>query len=69
MAQLVLAVFGCLDAMKKHDLRAVLPAVAAFGAMLFLMFWEARPRYLFGFVPVIFLLTTGGIVKGENRDA
>lgn len=69
MAQLVLAACGCLTAMKKRDLRAVLPAVAAFGAILFLMFWEARSRYLFGFVPVILLLTTGGIVKGENRDA
>ncbi len=68
MAQLLLSAFGCWTAMKKHDFRTVLPAVSAFGVMLFLMFWEARSRYIFGFVPVILLLAVGGVLREENRN-
>ena len=41
--------------------------VAFFGATLFLMLWEARSRYLFGFVPVLLLLAARGVI-GRKED-
>ena len=35
--------------------------------MLFLMLWEARPRYFFGFVPVILLLASQ-LAEGVKED-
>ena len=41
--------------------------VAFFGATLFLMLWEARGRYLFGFVPaVLLLLAARGALRTEE---
>lgn len=37
--------------------------------MLFLMLWEARGRYIFGFVPAALLLAARGALmrRGEER--
>lgn len=57
MAHVLIAAFGALRDIRCHDLRTALPCVALFGAMLFLMLWEARSRYLWGYVPVFLLLS------------
>ena len=57
-AQLMLAVLTCVRDIRRWDLRMAPGYVAAFGMMLFLMLWEARARYFFGFVPVILLLAS-----------
>ena len=59
-AHMALCVAGCLIDLKKRDPRAAALAVAMFGIMLFLMFWEARSRYVFPFVPVLLLLSARG---------
>ena len=55
MAQLMLGALGCLRGIKKRDTRAAMVYIALFGAMMFLMLWEPRSRYLFGYVPVFLL--------------
>ena len=60
MAHMALAAAGCLYDIRKRDLRAAMIAVAMFGMMLFLMFWEARGRYAFAFAPVLLLLSARG---------
>ena len=53
---LLIALSLWLD-MKQRDLRAAIPAIAHLGMLLFLMLWEARGRYGFGFMPVLLLLS------------
>lgn len=65
-AQLLLAVAACVRDIRRRDLRMALGYVAAFGMMLFLMLWEARTRYFFGFVPVILLLASRA--AGEKEE-
>ena len=65
-AQLLLAVLACVRDIRRWDLRMALGFVAAFGMMLFLMLWEARARYFFGFVPVILLLASR--IAGEKEE-
>ena len=67
LAALTLAAAGCAGDIRRRDERAAVLYVAALGIMLFLMLWEARSRYLFGFVPVVLLLGAGGIAR-ENKD-
>ena len=55
MAQLMLGALGCLRGIKKRDTRAAMVYIALFGAMMFLMLWEPRSRYLFGYVPVFLI--------------
>ena len=43
-----------------------IPAVALFGILFFLLLWETRARYLFGFAPVIMLLAAAGAVRDEG---
>ena len=56
MAVVALALAGCLRDIRRRDTRAAMVYIAMFGMMLFLMIWEARGRYVFGFVPVMMLL-------------
>ena len=65
LAQLTLALIACVRDIRRSDpasgakagsLRYMTLYVAFFGAALFLMLWEARGRYLFGFVAVLLLL-------------
>ena len=64
---MLLAAFGSLRAIRARDLRTALPCIALFGMMLFLMLWEARGRYIFGFVPVMLLLACGGALGHEKE--
>ena len=65
-AQLLMAVMACVRDIRRRDLSMGLGYVAAFGMMLFLMLWEARARYFFGFVPVILLL--GSMVMNRKSE-
>ena len=65
-AQLLLAIAACVRDIRRWDLRMAAGYVAAFGMMLFLMLWEARARYFFGFVPVILLLASR--IAGEKEE-
>lgn len=66
MAHMALAVWGCLQEIKKRDTRLAIPAVALFGILFFLLLWETRARYLFGFAPVIMILAAAGAVRDEG---
>ena len=66
MAHMALAVWGCLSNIKQRDTRMAIPAVAFFGILFFLLLWEARARYLFGFAPVLMLLAAAGAVRDEG---
>lgn len=67
-AWLAMAAAGCLRDIRRRDLRAATLYVAMFGAVLSLLLWEARPRYLFGFVPVLLLLAARYLAaRGEAR--
>lgn len=57
-AQMLLAVLACIRDIQKRDLSMAMGYVAGFGILLFLMIWEARSRYFFGFVPVILVLAS-----------
>ena len=65
-AQLLMAIFACWRDIRRRDLRMAMGYVAAFGMLLFLMLWEARARYFFGFVPVILLL--GSLLCGDEKE-
>ena len=67
-AHLLMAVAACVRDIRRRDLSMGIGYVAAFGMMLFLMLWEARTRYFFGYVPVILLLGSMAIdIKREGR--
>ena len=57
MAHMLLAAAGTLRALRRRDTQTALPAVAMLGIILFLLLWEARGRYGFGFMPVLLLLS------------
>lgn len=61
-AHLLLSCIGCALAIRRYDLRTALLCVALFGLMLFLMIWETRSRYFFGFMPVMLLLSCAGVM-------
>ena len=76
LAQLTLALLACIRDIRRSDpasgaetgsLRYMTLYVAFFGAALFLMFWEARGRYLFGFVTVLLLLAAHGAMCDPKR--
>lgn len=66
-AHLVFAACACLRDIKKKDLRAAMLYIAMFGFMLFMLLWEARSRYIFNFIPVLLLLSTGFIARGAQE--
>ena len=75
LAQLTLALLACVRDIRRSDpasgakagsLRYMTLYVAFFGAALFLMLWEARGRYLFGFVTVLLLLAAHGALQTEE---
>ncbi len=68
MAAVALAVAGCVRDIRRRDVTAAMLYVAMFGMMFFLMIWEARGRYVFGFVPVMLLLA-GRAFAGGVSDA
>ncbi len=62
----LLAVYLLLIAAALHDgLRPdegmLIPRLAVFGLVLFLLFWEARWRYFSNFIPIIFLCALPGL--------
>ena len=57
MAHMLLAALGTWRALRARDTRTALPAVAMVGIILFLLLWEARGRYGFGFMPALLLLS------------
>lgn len=57
MAHMLLTALGTWRALRARDTRTALPAVAMVGIILFLLLWEARGRYGFGFMPVLLLLS------------
>ena len=67
MAQLTLALLACVRDIRRRDVSGAMLYVAFFGATLFLMLWEARGRYIFGFVPVALLLAARGAVCGKEE--
>ncbi len=69
MAQWTLAWMACIRDIRKRKTDAALLYIALFGVMLFLMLWEARGRYIFGFVPAALLLAARGALmrRGEER--
>ena len=67
LAQLTLALAACVRDIRRRDISGAMLYVAFFGATLFLMLWEARSRYLFGFVPVLLLLAARGAI-GRKED-
>lgn len=64
-ANMALAALSCLRDLKRGDSRAALLQIAMLGMMLFLLLWEARGRYAFGFMPVMLLLAMRGGLDGE----
>ena len=66
MAQWTLAWMACIRDIRKRKTDAALLYIALFGVMLFLMLWEARGRYLFGFVAVLLLLAAHGALRTEE---
>ena len=56
MAQLSATVIGACRARKSRQSGQIMLHIACFGILLFLMIWEARSRYLFGYVPLFLLL-------------
>lgn len=57
MAHMLLTALGTARALRARDTRTALPAVALVGIILFLLLWEARGRYSFGFMPALLLLS------------
>ena len=57
MAHMLLAALGTARALRARDTRTALPAIALVGIILFLLLWEARGRYSFGFMPALLLLS------------
>lgn len=56
-AQLFIAAIGAFRAWKSERTEKTLLCIACFGILLFLIIWEARSRYLFGYVPLFLLLS------------
>ena len=69
MAQWTLALMACVWDIRQRKTDAALLYIALFGVMLFLMLWEARGRYIFGFVPAALLLAARGALmrRGEGE--
>lgn len=67
-AYFLLAVLGCIRDIRKHDLSMAMGYIAVFGMMLFLMLWEARTRYFFGFLPIILLLSSVYTAKRNEES-
>ena len=67
LAQLTLALLACVRDIRRRDVSGAMLYVAFFGATLFLMLWEARGRYLFGFVPVMLVLAARGALGGKEN--
>ena len=52
----------------RPDERMLVPRLAVFGLVLFLLFWEARWRYFSNFIPIIFLCALPGLdVVGRSK--
>lgn len=58
MADLMLALLGCLQAIRRKCTDAAIGYIALFGILLFLMLWEARSRYLFNYIPLLLILSS-----------
>lgn len=63
LAAFTLALLGCLRDICSMNTKAAIPTIAMFGIMLFLMLWEARSRYFFGFAPVLLLLAARNLSR------
>ena len=79
---LVLIAFGSLVALKKGNQKEMWVFILMFGAIVFYIFWEAKPKYSLCFLPVMYMLAEYAIsqlpynyyrsgviaVKIENKD-
>ena len=66
-ALLLAAASVCAD-VRRRDTRGAIVAIAVLGALIFLLLWEARSRYVFGYVPLVLLLAAGGAgINGEGK--
>ena len=68
MVHMVFAALGCLHDIRLRDTRNSMLYISMFGILLFLMFWEARSRYLFGFTPVLLLLSCAMIARNREEE-
>lgn len=66
-AQLLLSSVGGALAIRRRDLRTAMLSVAMFGILLFLMLWESRSRYLFGFMLVLLMLSSASVTDIAER--
>lgn len=60
-AVLAFAALAVYKDMRRRDVCCAVVAVAVFGMQLFLLLWEARSRYMFSYVPLVFLLAAGSL--------
>ena len=56
LSQLFLACINAFWEFKERQYRKAMLEIAALGVLIFLMLWEARSRYIFGFVPVFLMI-------------
>lgn len=49
--------------MRRRDFTCAIPVIAVLGIQLFLLLWEARQRYIFGYVPLVLLLAAGYVSR------
>ena len=79
MAQLFMAVLCALSDLRRKEIQRSVFYVTCLGSILFLMIWEARSRYLFGFVPVYLMIPSvceqrnslfkrTGVAGNKNKD-
>lgn len=68
MAHMAFAALACLRDIRARDTRRAMLYIAMFGILLFLMLWEARSRYMFGFVPVLLLLSCAMIARNREEE-
>lgn len=50
----------------KRQTDAFVPLLCVFGLFIFLMVWEANPRYITNFIPMIFIAASAGIERVAN---
>ena len=61
LSMLVLIAFGLIASVYKKDNTALMPAISLVGLTIFLLLWEAQPRYILNFLPIFILMTVLGI--------
>lgn len=65
-AVMLLCAAGSLRDIRRRDVRSAMLQVTLFGAMLFLMLWESRSRYIFSFAPLMLILAALYVTREEQ---